>query len=254
MTEVLNCAAADELLPGSLLDALEVDEAVALAAHLRTCARCRAELDAMRPALEALALSPAQTSLPSPQIKQRLMSKVRLSKQPQRVVQPRRWVFRPVAALVPAAIALALVIVLSSWALSLQSQVSDQQARLDRLTQWRASIQDFFLPANFQTLPVKFEQAAASATGTLYVSDNKVALAAQGLAPVSGSAVYQCWWINAANEVVAGGTFKIDAGGSGLWVWDRPQGADEYHHMAVTLENRPGVTKAEGPLILQADF
>ena len=248
MTETLNCAAADELLPGSLLDALEVDEAVALAAHLRTCARCRAELDSLRPALEALALSPAQTGAPSPQIKQRLMSQVRMSKQPQRV-QPKRWVFRPVAA-----IALALVVVLSSWALSLQSQVGDQQARLDRLTQWRASVQDFFLPSNFQTMPVKFEQAAASATGTLYVSNNRVALAVQGLAPVQGSAVYQCWWISGANEVVAGGTFKVDASGSGLWVWDRPKEADEYRSMAVTLENRPGLTKAEGPLILKADF
>lgn len=253
MTEILNCAAADELLPGSLLDALEVDEAVALAAHLRICARCRAELDSLRPALEALALSPAQTGTPSLQIKQRLMSQVRVSKQPQRV-QSKRWVFRPVAALVPAAIALALVVVLSSWALSLQSQVGDQQVRLDRLTQWRASIQDFFLPSNFQTMPVKFEPVAASATGTLYVSNNRVALAVQGLASVQGSAVYQCWWINSANEVVAGGTFKIDASGSGLWVWDRPTEADEYRSMAVTLESRSGLTKAEGPLILKADF
>ena len=253
MTEILNCAAADELLPGSLLDALEVDEAVALAAHLRTCARCRAELDSLRPAIEALALSPAQTGTPAPQVKQRLMSQVRASKQPQRV-QLKRWVFRPIAALVPAAIALALVIVLSSWALSLQSQVADQQARLNQLTQWRASVQDFFLPSNFQTMPIKFEQAAASATGTLYISDDKVALSVQGLAPLPGDAVYQCWWTNSANEVVAGGIFKIDTSGSGLWVWDRPKEADEYHHMAVTLENRPGVTKSEGPLILKADF
>jgi hypothetical protein len=57
----------------------------------------------------------------------------------------------------------------------------------------------------------------------------------------------------AKQEIVPGSTFKVDANGAGVWAWDRPKGA-EYHIMAVTLEPKPGNTKAEGPVILTAKF
>jgi hypothetical protein len=87
----------------------------------------------------------------------------------------------------------------------------------------------------------------------LYVSSNKAVLAVNGLPPTQDDTVYKCWWIDNANDILPGNAFKTDAGGTGLWVWQRPAG-DEYHTLAITLEHRPDVTKAEGPLILSAGF
>ena len=251
MIETIDCAQADQLLSGSLLDALAVDEAIVLAAHLCTCARCRAEMDSLRPAVEALAFVPAAAGEPAPAVKQRLMSQVRASLRP--APSTRRRVFRPIMSLVPIAVALALAIVAGAWAFSLQAQVNTQQAQLARLAQWRTSVQQFMLASNMRAVPVQFHTATASGNGVLYVSDDAVALALQGLPMIADDWVYQCWWTDANNDMLPGSSFKIDASGSGVWIWKRPPEA-AYHTMTITVEKQPGATQAEGPVILRAEF
>ncbi len=260
MINVLDCEKTRDLLPASLLDALEVDEAIAVMDHLRRCPACRAEADSLRPIVGAMAFSTPDAGNPSPQVKHRLMTQIGESVRPKPIVPARRWVFRPIAALVPAAIALILVFGLGAWALSLQSQLSQrqaqlsqQQARLDRITQQQTALRQFLMAANFQPVAVKFEGAMA-ASAALYAASDQVAMVVQGLPQLQGDEVYQCWWLDAATqEITPGAAFKVDANGAGVWAWSLPAGG-EYHRMLITREPRAGNQKAEGPLILTANF
>lgn len=255
MIEHLNCQTAQLLIPASMLDALEVDEELSLLEHLRECAACRAEVEALRPAANSLGLSAADAGQPAPRVKASVMSRIMAPPKPQTAPLPqRRWVFRPIAALVPAAIALILVFGLSAAVVSLQNQVTQQQARLDRVTQQQVALRQFMLNQNMQPVAVKLEGPASTATAVLYASTDNVAMAVTGLPALEGDSVYQCWWVNTATgEVTPGTTFKVDANGAGVWAWKIPPG-DEYGKMLVTKELQPGQTKAEGPVLITAEF
>jgi predicted anti-sigma-YlaC factor YlaD len=255
VTEFINCQTAQELIPASMLDALEVDEELALLAHLRECATCRAEAEALRPVANSLGLSAADAGQPAPRVKANVMFRIGAVPKPQTAPLPqRRWTFRPIAALVPAAIALILVFGLGAVVVSLQAQVTQQQARLDRVTQQQVALRQFMLNQDMQPVALKLDGAATTAQAVLYASTDNVAMAVTGLPPLEGDSVYQCWWINTqTGEVTPGTTFKVDANGAGVWAWKVPEGG-EYGKMQVTKEPRPGQTKAEGPVLITAEF
>jgi hypothetical protein len=252
VAEQLTCQTAQELIPISLLDALEVDEEIALLAHLRQCATCRAEVDELRPAASALGFAVSDAGQPSPQVKARVMSK--LGGQPAPQAAPRRPIFRPIAALIPAAIALILIFGLGAAVVSLQSQMTQQQARLDRLTQQQIALRQFMIAADMQPVALKMDDFGRAAEAVLYASNDQVAMAVTGLPLLEDESVYQCWWIDSATgEVTPGTTFKVDANGAGVWVWKMPEGGT-YDKMAVTKESQPGKTQAEGSVVLTAEF
>lgn len=117
----LDCQTTRELLPASVLDALEVDEELALLEHLQACPGCRAEADDLRLAANSLGMAAPDAGRPSPQTRLHMMAKLNaLSKPPATPLPQRRWTYRPAAALVPAAIAFMLVIELGAVAVSLQ--------------------------------------------------------------------------------------------------------------------------------------
>jgi len=251
----MDCQTSQELIPASMLDALEMEEQVALLEHLRECVSCRAEAASLRPVVGALGFAAPDAGKPAPDVKLRVMSKVGATAKPHAApLQQRRWIFRSIPALVPAAIALILILGLGAAVVSLQSQVAQQRATLDHSAQLQASLQQFLLNANVETVPVKMDGPATSATAMLYTTGDKVAMVVKGLPPLEGDSVYQCWWINSqTGEIVAGTFFKVDAEGAGLWVWKIPEG-DENNKMTITQENQPGKTKAEGPVVLTVEF
>ncbi len=253
MTGKMDCQTALDLLPASVLDALEVDEELALLEHLRTCATCRAEANALRPVANSLGLAAADAGEPSLQTRLKVMSEITRIPRPQAApLRQRRLIFRPVAALVPAAIALILVFGLGAAVISLQGQVSQQAARFDRVAQQQVALRQFMLNAQLQPVALKVDHPNASAM--MYAADDAVAIAATGLPPLEGDGVYQCWWINSkTGEVTPGSAFKVDANGAGVWAWSRPDKA-EYDQMAISLESRAGNTKPEGPVLITADF
>ena len=253
MIEKIDCQTARELLPASVLDALEVDEELALLEHLRTCASCRAEADALRPMAGSLGLATLDAGQPSPHTRVQVMSSITSMPRPQTPpLPPHRSIFRPVAALVPAAIALLLVFGLGAVVVSLQGQLSQQQARLDRLTQQQVALRQFMLNAELQPVALKIDDPNASAV--MYASSVNVAMAVTGLPTLEGDTVYQCWWINTkTGEVAPGSTFKVDANGAGVWAWSRPDNR-EYDQMAISRESGAGKTKPEGPVLITAQF
>jgi predicted anti-sigma-YlaC factor YlaD len=255
VTEHIDCQAAQELIPASMLDALEVDEELTLLAHLRECAACRAEAAALRPVASSLGFGAADAGRPAPQVKLNVMSRIAAVPKPQAALpRQRRWVFRPIAALVPAAIALILVFGLGAAVVSLQSQVTQQQARLDRVTQQQVALRQFMLNQNMQPVALKMDGPATTAQAVLYASTDNVAMAVTGLPPLEGESVYQCWWVDTTTgEVTPGSIFKVDANGAGVWAWKMPEG-EAYGKMLITKEPRPGQTKAEGPVLITAEF
>lgn len=254
MLEKMDCQTAQELLPASVLDALEVDEELALLEHLQTCAACRAEADALRPIANSLGLTAADAGQPSPQARLQVMARIASVPKPQTAPLPqRRSIFRPIAALIPAAIALVLIFGLGATVISLQGQVAQQQARLDRVTQQQVALRQFMLDSQMQPVALTIKNPEASAVA--YVSDKTIAMAVTGLPPLAGDSVYQCWWIDSkTGEVKPGSAFKVDANGAGVWAWARPVDMTEYDQMAVTLESRSGNTQPAGPVLITAQF
>src|SRR5512143_1016876 len=237
----MDCETAQELMPASALDALEVDEELALLEHLRVCPDCRAEAHTLHPVASSLGLAAADVGEPSPQARLKVMSQISAIPKPQTAPLPqRRLIFRPIAALVPAAIGLILILGLGAAVISLQGQITQQQARLDRVTQQQVALRQFMLDAQLQPVALKIDNP--NATATLYASNNNVAMAVTGLPPLEGDGVYQCWWINSkTGEVKPGATFKVDANGAGIWAWSRPEGM-EYDQMAISRESQSGKT------------
>jgi hypothetical protein len=134
----------------------------------------------------------------------------------------------------------------------LQGQVTQQQARLDRMTQQQAALRQFILNAEMQPVVLKIDNPDAAAT--LYASNDDVAMAVTGLPVLEGDSVYQCWWIKSkTGEVKPGSTFRVDANGAGIWAWSRPEDM-EYDQMAVSLESQAGNTRPEGPVLITAEF
>jgi hypothetical protein len=201
----------------------------------------------------SLGLAAGDAGQPSPQARLQVMSRIGSVPKPQTAPLPQhRSIFRPIAALVPAAIALILIFGLGAAVISLQGQVSQQQTRLDRFTQQQVALRQFILDAQMQPVALKIDDPAADAV--MYASDADVAMAVTGLPPLEGDSVYQCWWIDSkTGEVQPGSTFRVDANGAGVWAWPRPDNT-EYDQMAVTLESQADNTKPEGPVLITAEF
>ena len=246
-----------ELIPASLLGVLDATEQQALLDHVRQCAACRTEADSLRPAVSVLGLAAPDAGAPPPRVKQQMLAAVRSSAKPQPALRakPRltptwRWA----AILIPAALALILIAGLGVTTVSLQTQLTQQQARLDRLTRIQTALQQFLLTQNIQVVPVVLTDQAGAADAKLYIAGDQVAMSVTGLPLLADNGVYQCWWRDPqTGEVVAGVAFKVDADGAGVWVWPKPDG-HEYDQMIITQESQPGHTQINGPVILTVNL
>ena len=243
---MLDCNATLDLIPAMLLDVLEADEALTVREHLRACPTCRAEAESLRPVVGLMGLAAPEASAPSPKVKQRLMAQI--STRPKPVAQPRRWFFRPL--MMFAAATAVLAIALGVWGYTTQAQLTQQQARLDRVTQQQAALRQFMIDGGMRPVPVQFANQT-QATAVLYAASDQVAMAVDGLPTLQGEEVYQCWWVD-ADAQVAGTTFKVDDRGAGVWVWKRPEGG--YDKMLITKEPRAGLTQPSSPPILTASL
>lgn len=248
----MDCETTRDLLPALLMGALDGDEAVAVTAHLRTCPACRAEADSLRPIVADLALAAPSAGAPSPRVRERLMTLAHESVHGRPIEPVRRAGFRWQRWLTLAGGAAVLVIALLGAAtLTLQSQVTEQQARLDRLTQQQAALRQFILDAQLRPAAIAFEPGI-SAEARLYAADDRVAMAVTGLPTLTGEEVYQCWWVD-ADGAIPGTAFKVDENGAGVWVWKRPTEAG-YDKMIITKEARAGQQQMHGPPILSVSF
>jgi hypothetical protein len=125
-----------------------------------------------------------------------------------------------------------------------QAQLTQQQARLDRLTQPQAARRQFMIDGEMRPVPVQFaDQTDASAV--LYAASDRVAMAIGGLPWLQGDDVYQCWW-KTAQEPVAGTAFRVDDKDASIWVWKWLEGKD-FDKTLITRASRTGQAKAQLP-------
>jgi anti-sigma-K factor RskA len=163
-----------------VLGALPDDERAEFSAHLDICRACRAEVDELRTAAEALSSS-APAMVPPPELKVRIMAEVEREAARVRAAEPqaaraappwrRRLALRPVGAplaTVAAVAAIALLVGLGIGAIAFRSSA--------RTVEFHRG----------GSLP-------ATAAAELDVSGDKSVLVARGLPSPGGGRIYQVW-------------------------------------------------------------
>lgn len=226
------------------LGALSKSEAAAVRAHLRSCAQCRAEYDALRPAVDALALSAEACTdsrtgpAPSQLLKARLLRTVR-QESSDRGLRAQGRLSWPGFVVAAAAIVLALWTTASNLMLrSDLAQTRDQMAQLHtqivganrRLAAQKIMIADV-MNADAKRFPVT--------GGEVIRRDDHVYIAMRGMpAPPKGH-VYQAWTqSNGAQKMSPSITFAPDR--SGVALVYLPVNAATIAAVAVSVEPEGG--------------
>jgi len=227
------------------LGALPKTEAAALRSHLRTCAQCLAEYDALRPAADAVALSaeacddPRTGPAPSHLLKARILRTVR---QESRADSLPRVRIRPSW---PAMVVAAAAIVLAVWTtasnLMLRSdltQAREQLAQLHaqnisatrRLAAQRTMIADV-MDTKAKRFPVN--------GGEVIRRNDRLYIAMDGMPMPPKGHVYQAWTArNGAHKMSPSITFAPDR--SGVALVSLPVNAAAVTAVAVSVEPEGG--------------
>lgn len=209
----------DELLDGVAayaLGALSAHDAAEVRAHLQSCAECRAEYEALAPAVTAVAYSSEScadaesgAAVASPLLKARIMRQVRSDAE-----RPRRAAAWPVYVAAAACLVLAAASALENIAL---------RGQLNRDTQ---TIGD--LTAG-DTVHRKF------GNGEVLERGSRVYLAMRALPATPPGKVYQAWTLPSGSKKMAPSvTFRST--GSGVTLVRLPQPADGIAAVAVSVE------------------
>ena len=207
MSERLDCHAVDELAAALAVGAVESDEVRAVAEHLATCGEAHEHLRELLGASEVLAMS-LEPVAPSQGLRDRLMTTIERTAQelkpaPARPVRASRvargwldWlsprVARPVALL-----AMAAVLAVGAWNVTLQSDL----ARRDR------ALRD--VAAAISGGEVAFRVDGSGGRGYVVETPGSgAALVVADLASLPADRLYELWLLDAEGTPVAVGTFR----------------------------------------------
>jgi anti-sigma factor RsiW len=215
------------------LGALSELEAAAFERHLMQCDVCAAELDRLRPVVDALPLSARQVEAP-PSLKRAVMGEVRSQSADagRRTWLPRaRWSpsgmrFRPRLALAGTLAAAALVL----GAYGLGASLSDEESQLTRATVDSARV--------------------PGASATLSFQDELGVLRASGLPELGRGQVYVVW-LDRGGAPVYSSSFNVRPDGTGeAGVPD----LDGVERLMVTREPSAAVSKPSEPPVLTVEL
>lgn len=224
---------AHELSAAYALDALEGDELRAYEAHLAACERCREDVASFRATAAALAYD---VDLPPPPetLERRILESAR-AERPEVVRLPRRWAI-PAAALTVASAAAAIV--LGIWAVHLSNSVDHQK----QIGKDQKSLIDILSDCS--------KTRMKGGSGAVCVAPTERAvLIADNLSPASPGKTYEAWVIT-GKRVKPAGLFRGGAGRKYVQL-TRPVPAGA--KVAVTLEQRGGVSAPTGAILLKAE-
>jgi anti-sigma-K factor RskA len=228
-----------ELLAGYVLGALEPDEARRVDEHLPLCGLCRQELDELSGAADALAFSVPAVE-PGPEVKERLMRRVRASLPPERqpVPPPARPRAQPrlrVPAWGWASLGLVLVLLVSNLALWVRLQ------RLETIT----------APGGMRAVALVAAPALPEATGFVVIGADgrNGALVVDRLPPLPEDQEYQVW-LRYAGQETSGGVFNTDESGYRGLRLEAPLSLYQYTDLGITVEPAGGSLQPTGALVL----
>jgi anti-sigma-K factor RskA len=241
----------DELLDNVAAYALGVlspAEAADVRAHLQTCAACRAEYEALRPAVTAVAYSAESCADPasgaavaSPLLKARIMKQVRAEAAPKPATVT--W---PAYALAAACLAVAMISTFANFSLrnelrSAQGVIAAQQQRNARQTEQNTQ-QARENAEHSQTIA---DLTASNASryrfgnGEVLAHGPRLYLAMRALPAPPAGKVYQAWTLPKGSKKMAPSlTFRPSAGG--VTVIRLPESAERVAAVAVSVEPEGG--------------
>jgi anti-sigma-K factor RskA len=212
---------------GWLLGALTPDEAAAFEAHLATCADCQAQVNELQPMLSSLGPAEPDVDVP-PYLGGRTVSAV---KHAARARQRRRWT-------IGGLVAAALIAVLSLGGIALFGHTTSRPTF------------DFALSS----------PNGGPATGTATAQSTghgwSVHLALHALPAVDQAAIYECWYVDPAQDSPAH-PFRMSAGtfvpaASGVTTVQMWSAADprKFPVMQITVEPNNGNPASTGTVVL----
>jgi anti-sigma-K factor RskA len=234
-----------ELIPAHALSALDAAEESVLTEHLEGCAECRRELADWEPTAASLALSAARVE-PSPQVRERLLSKIGSEKSGSNVVpfaRPSRTAWGSLTSIAAVILFAALIVtVIVLW----------QQNRA--LRRQNEAIQLLFTVPASQIAQLSGTREATGATAKLaYDNNGRALLITKGLPDAPEGKAYQLWFI-VGDKPLPGKTFKPDEYGNSMTTDQVPETARNSAVFAVTLEPAGGVTAPTGAIYLRGEL
>jgi len=257
----IRCSELSDLAPAFVLGALAPAEMATVRAHLAECPEAHAEFEELGSVLPALLASVDQVE-PSEALLGRILDAARADRTraatpataPMRDIRSAPGLLdrlglgssrsRPAWAALGIAAVLA-VVVLGSW--NLQLQASNQE--LAAYQRGVAAVIDAASRPGAQLAVLAASSPSSPAAGIAAVRpDGTVAIAMRGLAPTSGSQVYEAWLVAGNAAPVPIGGFQVGASGSGTVLATNATPSPGVI-VALTLEPGPGATSPTLPLI-----
>ena len=244
MSDEMTCSRVDELAGAFALGALDADEQTALRAHLATCDKPHTEVQNALGAdmLLAESLDPVT---PSPALRDRLMATIERTPQEHRSTIPeslavrRGWLdwLSPRLARPIALAAVAALLAVGVWNVSLQSQLGHRDAALRAVAKAIAGSQ----------AAVRVDGSA----GRGYLVDTPgagAALVVADLAALPANRIYELWLIDASGSPGAVGTFS--PADSAVAVVTVERDLTDYATFAVTVEAQRVAAPSGTPVMI----
>lgn len=226
-----------DALPAYALGSLEAEETRRVEEHLLNCLICRNELADFQAVVEQLSFaSPAAT--PSPELKERLIQRVRTTRPEQRPSAPipkRPWLER----LLPAwgLASLFLIVALAGFNVLLWQRFN----RLEVNTS----------PGGMRAVPLSASAVGSAATGFVLISadGDSGALVVDGLPQLGEDQQYQLWLIR-DGERISGALFSTDERSYGGTRIRAPRSLLDYSAVDITIEPNGGSPQPTGTHVL----
>jgi len=230
-----------EMIPMHALSALDASGERALNEHLATCAECRRDLAEWEATAASLALS-AKPMEPSPEVREKILNKIRSDKSSSKVLPfpiLRRRVWVSIAAVLLFAALLVSVVML--W--HQNRELKRENAFYELVTAPGSRIAE--LSGTSEALGAS-AKLAYNKTGRAFLIANGVPRAPEGKE-------YQLWYI-VDNKPIPGKTFAPDNSGNGRLEDQVPEAARRSAVFAITLEPAGGVRSPTGAIYLRGEL
>ena len=252
------------MLAAQALNALDVEDARRLEAHLATCAECRSQLSELQNTAAWLAFAAIEGKPvePSLELRGRILQATRSDSVKSNVVdlnQKRRtWTTAQTWAAIAAGLVFA---VLGAWLFvvwrqnqnaknevtRLNTQVQQAQAERDRLQE---AIAFMTAPGTRMSELTGTSEMPNARAMLAFDQSGRAILMAKGLPPPPAGKAYQLWFI--AGRPMPGKVFTTDSSGSGMLNDHVPAEARALAVYAVTLEPANGVQQPTGAIYLKS--
>jgi anti-sigma-K factor RskA len=263
----LTCEEVRELAPLLALNVLDVDERDVAEDHLSGCADCQRELAAYAEVTAQLALALPRAE-PSRELKDRVLAQAR---RPRALPSPpmagtsgaagagrygRMQQLRLTLTSLVAAVALVVAAGSTYWALSLQSQLNEQNARIATLSQRANNYQRVAAVLQAADTQIRVLQSTSQgqpAFGRVYIDPetSEGMLMVRNLPPLPEGRVYQLWVARDNGERESAGLLTwTDKYGNGYTLIKCPETLARWHTFGVTEEPAGGSTAPTGSRLL----